>query len=84
MNENKILKITDDLDNVIEYEILLTFKWTKTNKNYIVYTDNTYDENDNLNIFAAIYYPQDDSKLDAIETEEEWERIEKRLIELQR
>ena len=83
MNEKKTLKIIDDFGKEIEYEILIAFKWTKTNKNYIVYTDNTNDENGNLNIFAAIYYPQDDSKLDAIETDEEWDEIEKRLRDLQ-
>lgn len=83
MNEKKTLKIIDDFGKEIEYEILIAFKWTKTNKNYIVYTDNTNDENGNLNIFAAIYYPQDDSKLDAIETDEEWDEVEKRLRNLQ-
>lgn len=83
MNEKKTLKIIDDFGKEIEYEILIAFKWTKTNKNYIVYTDNTNDENGNLNIFAAIYYPQDDSKLDAIETDEEWDEVERRLRDLQ-
>lgn len=82
MKEKKTLKIIDDFGKEIEYEILLAFKWTKTNKNYIVYTDNTSDENGNLNIFAAIYYPQDDSKLDAICTDEEWEEVERRLRNL--
>lgn len=83
MNEKKTFKIIDDFGKEIEYEILIAFKWTKTNKNYIVYTDNTNDENGNLNIFAAIYYPQDDSKLDGIETDEEWDEVERRLRDLQ-
>lgn len=83
MNDKKTLKIIDEYGKEIEYEILIAFKWTKTNKNYIVYTDNTTDESGNLNIYAAIYYPQDDSKLDAIETKEEWDEIEKRLKDLQ-
>mgnify|MGYP003296401041 CR=1 FL=1 len=83
MNDKKLIKIIDDFGNETEYEILITFKWTKTNKNYIIYTDNTSDENGNLNIFASIYYPQDDTKLDAIETDEEWNEIEKRLRDLQ-
>lgn len=83
MDEKKTLKIIDDFGKEIEYEILIAFKWTKTNKDYIVYTDNTNDENGNLNIFAAIYYPQDDSKLDAIETDEEWDEVERRLKDLQ-
>ena len=34
MNEKKSLKIIDDFGKEIEYEILIAFKWTKTNKNY--------------------------------------------------
>lgn len=83
MNEKKVLKIIDNFGKENEYEILIAFKWTKTNKNYIVYTDNSKDENGNLNIFAAIYYPQDNSKLDAIETDEEWNEVERRLRYLQ-
>lgn len=79
MKETKTMKILDNSGKETEYKILLAFKWMKTNKNYIVYTDNTYDTNNNLNVYAAIYYPQDDSKLDPIETNEEWNEIERRL-----
>ena len=84
MNEKKIFSIIDEDGNEFEYEILMAFKWIKTDKNYIVYTDNTNDKNGNLNIYAAIYYPEDDSKLDSIETDEEWREIEMRLKDLQR
>ena len=83
MEEKKILKIIDENGKEIEYEILIAFYWTKTNKNYIVYTDNTKDENGSLNVYAAIYYPQDSSKLDPIETDEEWDQIDIRLKKLQ-
>lgn len=83
MGERKLLKIVDDLGKEIEYEILFAFKLEKTGKNYVVYTDNTIDENGDLNVFASIYYPQDNSKLDSIETEDEWEEIEKRLKDMQ-
>lgn len=48
----------------------------------IVYTDNTNEANGNLNIYIAVYYPQDDSKLDDIKTDEEWDEIERRLKDL--
>lgn len=82
MDEKKFMKIIDDSGKEIEYEILMAFKWLRTNKNYIVYTDNTNDENGNLNVFAAIYYPHGNSKLDSIETDEEWNEIDKRLRSL--
>ncbi len=83
MNDKKILKLTDKNGKEIEYEILIAFKWIKTNKNYIVYTDNTNDVNGNLNIFAAIYYPYDNTKLDPIESDEEWDEIDRRLKKFQ-
>lgn len=82
MEEKKKLKLIDESGKEIEYEIIIAFKWTKTNKNYIVYTDNTNDKNGNLNVFAAIYYPNDSNKLDPIETDEEWDNIDRMLKEL--
>ena len=60
----------------INYEILNIFKWIKTNKEYIIYTDNTVDLNGNLNVYASIY---ENNKLVNIETDEEWFQIEKIL-----
>ena len=77
--DKKILKITDENGNISEYEILSAFIWMKTKKNYIIYTDNTYDVDNNLNIYASIYYPNEPNKLDSIETEEEWHQVEKRI-----
>ena len=69
------------LDNIEkEFKVLYTFKSIKTNKDYIIYTDNSYDEYKNLNIFASIYYPFDlEKELENIETNDEWEEIEKFL-----
>lgn len=83
MNEKKYLKVIDNYGKEVEYEILRAFKLQKTGKNYVVYTDNTNDEDGNLNVLASVYYPQDNSKLDSIETEEEWQEVEKRLKEIQ-
>ena len=56
----------------------------KTNKSYIVYTDNTRDEAGNIQVFASIYDPkQENPKLDPIETEQEWKIIETILNTLQ-
>ena len=82
MGNRLTFTIIDEFDNEIEYEILLAFFWSKTKKNYLIYTDNTKDNN-KLNIYACIYYPDDDTRLDDIETEEEWKEIENRLKELE-
>jgi len=72
----KILTIINSDGTKINYEILNIFKWIKTNKEYIIYTDNTVDLNGNLNIYASIY---ENNKLINIETDEEWFQIEKIL-----
>ena len=56
MNEKKYLKLIDENGTEMEYEILIAFKWTRTNKNYIVYTDNTNDEDGNLIGMLANYF----------------------------
>lgn len=79
----RTLKVVDNDGREIEYEVLLVFTLRKTGKNYVVYTDNTVDDNGNLNVFASIYFKEDDSRLEQIETEEEWDEIEKRLKKIQ-
>ena len=76
MNDN-ILRLTDDLGNTKEYEILMTLKMEETGKNYIIYTDNTKD-NEDLNIYASIYNP-DSNQLEEIKTDMEWDIIDKIL-----
>lgn len=79
MIEKKILKITDKSGEVIDYDIISAFYWIKTNKNYIIYTDNSKNEDGNLNIYASIYDPNDSTRLDDITTQEEWVEVEKRI-----
>ena len=70
-------KISTTLPNGtrVEYDVILTFKSTITNKNYIIYTDNNYDQNNKLRIFAAIYYPNNNLYLGEPTTTNEWNEI---------
>ena len=82
--ESMIFKVENDEGKEIECEVLFTFESEKTGKNYIVYTDNTEDEEGNTKVYASIYNPeQDETKLLPIETDEEWNVIEIILDELQ-
>ena len=66
------------------YDVLFTFESEETNKNYIVYTDNTKDETGNIEVYASIYDPEDPhSKLEYINTYKEWKVIETILDTLQ-
>ena len=81
-DEKKYMEIIDENDNVITYEILLSFMLFDTGKHYVVYTDNTYNENNELNVYASIYNPLDDTKLEKIETEQEWNIINNQINKL--
>ena len=74
----------DENGNEVVYDVLFTFESDETGKNYIVYTDNTKDENGNIEVYASIYDPEDpQSKLEAITTDKEWKVIETILETLQ-
>ena len=68
----------------VECEVLFTFESDETKKNYMVYTDNTTDENGNVRVYASIYNPdQPESDLIPIESVAEWNIIETILEEIQ-
>ena len=83
MKKNSFSMI-DENGNEVVYDVLFTFESDETKKNYIVYTDNTKDENGNIEVYASIYDPADpQSKLEAITTDKEWKVIETILNTLQ-
>ena len=82
--ENNTFKVINEEGREIVCDILFTFDSEETNKSYIVYTDNTKDEAGNIQVFASIYDPKQESpKLEPIETEQEWKIIETILNTLQ-
>lgn len=74
--EYKYLKITK---NNIEYSyrILATFSSSKTKNNYIVYTDDKKGEDNKINMYASKYDLNNLNKLYDLETEEEWNEVER-------
>ena len=77
-------KVMNDEGKEVECEVLFTFESDETKKNYIVYTDNTTDEEGNTKVYASIYNPNEaETKLLPIETEKEWKIIETILEEIQ-
>ena len=83
-DEVMTFKVINDEGKEVECEVLFTFESDETKKNYIVYTDNTIDEEGNTKVYASIYNPnEDETKLIPIETEKEWKIIETILDELQ-
>ncbi len=82
--DKKIMSIVLEDGSIDEVEVLLTFEFTDTKKEYIVYTKNETDDNGNVTIYVATLNrkPEEDPVLGSIETDEEWTRIKGVLKEL--
>ncbi len=65
-----------------EYTILFSFISSKTNKHYLVYTDNSLDEEGNTRILSSIINEENDT-ISPVTTEEEMKLIEAKLVEYQ-
>lgn len=75
---NNLKKISTILSNgtKVEYTVILTFKNSQNNKHYVIYTDNTYDQNKKIRFYAATYDPtQTNPYLGEPTTKEEWAEI---------
>ena len=83
-NKNTFTVINDKGEKIV-CNVLFTFDSDETKKSYVVYTDNTKDQNGNTQVYASIYDPKsvDNLELLPIETEKEWKVIEKILESLQ-
>ena len=73
--DKKIMSIVLEDGSIDEVEVLLTFEFTDTKKEYVVYTKNETDDAGNVTIYV-------DPKLGSVETDEEWARIKNVLKEL--
>ena len=83
-DEIMTFKVTNDEGKEVECDVLFTFESDETKKNYIVYTDNTLDDEGNTKVYASIYNPnEEETKLLPIESDKEWKIIETILEELQ-
>jgi uncharacterized protein YrzB (UPF0473 family) len=83
-NKNQFTLIDEEGKEVV-YDVLFTFDSEETNKSYIVYTDNTLDEDGNIQVYASTYQKGEgaSAKLDPIETDKEWKIIETILNTIQ-
>jgi len=84
MIESMSFTVLDENGREVKCEVLFTFESEKTGKSYIVYTDNSVDEDGNTQVFASIYNPDPaEHQLMPIETEKEWKIIKIILDEIQ-
>lgn len=84
MIDNEFLTLTKDNKEVV-CTLVSTLKNKETGKDYIIYTDGTKTEDNQINYMASIYTPRADggvTHLEPIETEKEWQIVEAVLEEL--
>ena len=75
-----MFEVKDEYGNIKQYEMLLSFN--NNFINYIVYTDNTYNTNNELNIFASRYEIIDNKiNLKDLEDVKEYELVNKKILE---
>lgn len=81
--ENNSFTMLNEAGEEVKYDVLFTFDNEETNKSYIAYTDNTYDDG-NISVYASTYDPNSSEViLGKIETENEWKVVETILNTIQ-
>lgn len=81
---NDIFTVVNDKGEEVTCQVLFTFDSNETKKSYIVYTDNTKDNEGNVQVYASTYDPtHKDNSLQPIETDKEWKIIETILNTIQ-
>ena len=82
-SKNTFTVINDEGQEVV-CNVLFTFD-NDEDKHYIVYTDNTKDQEGNVKVYASIYNHQQEDQMELlpIETPEEWAVIEDILTSIQ-
>lgn len=84
MEEKNTFKVLDENGKEVICEVLFTFDSEETKKNYIVYTDNTTDEEGNVRVYASTFdLANENTELKPIETEREWKIVETILESIQ-
>ena len=84
MDEKNTFTVLDENGKEVICEVLFTFDSEETKKNYIVYTDNTTDEEGNVRVYASIFDPKaENTELIPIESEREWKIVETILESIQ-
>lgn len=81
--EKKIMTIVAEDGSVEEVEVILAFEFKDTKKEYVVYTKNERDSNDNITVYVSnVDRSSGEPKLLGVEDEEEWNKVKDVLREL--
>ncbi|MEG0994565.1 MAG: DUF1292 domain-containing protein [Bacilli bacterium] len=81
--EKMVMDINLEDGTVEKVEVLFSFEFTDTKKEYIVYTKNEIDSSGNVTIYvSSVTRTENGPKLGSVESDEEWSKIKDVLREL--
>lgn len=84
MEEKTMFKVLDENGKEVTCEVLFTFDSEETKKSYMVYTDNTTDDDGNVRVYASTFDSASEKlELKPIETDREWKIVETILESIQ-
>ena len=85
MEKEKQLTFIDEEGNEILCEILFTFESEEFNKSYVLFYPVSNEDEDDIEVMAASYVPNENGEgdLQPIETDEEWDLIEDVLAQFE-
>ena len=82
-NETKVMTILKEDGSREEVNVVLAFEFKDTGKEYVIYTKNEKDENDNVTVYVSnVDRSSGEAKLLGVDDEEEWNRVKDVLREL--
>jgi len=83
MEEKKVMRIVSEDGSTEEVEVVFAFEFKDNKKEYVIYTKNERDEDNNITVYVSNVDRSDgNAKLLGVESEEEWNRIKDVLREL--
>ena len=83
MENQKILSIIKEDGTVEEVDLIISFIFKDTKKEYVVFTRNEKDSNGNTTLYvSSIDRSGETPKMGGVESDEEWSRIKDVLREL--
>ena len=83
MNDKKMMKIVSEDGSSEEVEVVFAFEFKDTKKEYLIYTRNEHDDDNNVTVYISnVDRSNGETKLLGVETDEEWNRIKDVLREL--
>lgn len=82
-NDTKMMTIIKEDGTQEEVNVVLAFEFKDTGKEYVIYTKDEKDENENVTVYVSnVDRSSGEPKLLGIDDEEEWNRVKDVLREL--